>query len=201
MHAVIDSFSQRILSWRIAGTFDPANMIATLLDASGSRSAEGNPPTVVADGGVENVNRNIDELIGSGLLRRVLAMTELWWRSLKHNWLFLNTLDSVDTVRKLAAFYVTEHNRRLPHSAFCGQTPDEMYLGKGGRIPAQLDDDKNAARVRRLETNRALSCRKCDPTEESAVARWFTGTVDAVGSSGNRRSHWPRPEPPTTERS
>jgi hypothetical protein len=26
------------------------------------------------------------------------------------------------------AFYVDEHNTRLPHSAFRGQTPDEMWL-------------------------------------------------------------------------
>jgi hypothetical protein len=79
----------------------------------------------------------VDELIESGLLRRVLAQTELrfsnsmieaWWRALKHQWLFLNTLDSVETVEKLLRFYVTEHNERLPHSAFRGQTPDEMYL-------------------------------------------------------------------------
>ena len=30
------------------------------------------------------------------------------------------------TVRRLVAFYVNEHNGVLPHSAFRGQTPDEM---------------------------------------------------------------------------
>ena len=38
-------------------------------------------------------------------------------------------LDSVATVRRLVAFYVDAHNRVLPHSAFRGQTPDEMYFG------------------------------------------------------------------------
>ena len=47
-----------------------------LLEASRSSSKE-EPPTVIADGGVENVNHPVDELISSGLLRRVLAMTEL----------------------------------------------------------------------------------------------------------------------------
>jgi hypothetical protein len=84
----------------------------------------------------------VDELVESGILNRVLAqteitfsnsMTESWWRALKHQWLFLNTLDSVRTVETLVAFYVQEHNARLPHSAFRGQTPDEMYFGKGGR--------------------------------------------------------------------
>jgi hypothetical protein len=84
---------------------------------------------------VENVNAQVDELIHTGVLRRLLAFTELKfsnsmiearWRSLKHQWLFLHWLDSVPTVRRLVAFYVDEHNRVLPHSAFRGQTPDEM---------------------------------------------------------------------------
>jgi hypothetical protein len=48
---------------------------------------------VVADAGAENVNAQVDELIATGMLRRVLAFTELkfsnsmieaWWRSLKN---------------------------------------------------------------------------------------------------------------------
>ena len=60
------------------------------------------------------------------------------WRSLKHQWLFLHHLDSVATVRRLVGFYVHEHNAVLPHSAFCGQTPDEMYFGTGDAVPADL---------------------------------------------------------------
>ena len=79
-----------------------------------------------------------------GILHRVLAFTELkfsnsmieaWWRTLKHQWLFLNTLDSMATVRRLVSFYVEEHNHRLPHSAFRGQTPDEMILRERPRRP------------------------------------------------------------------
>jgi hypothetical protein len=46
-------------------------------------------------------------------------------------------LDSVATIRRLVAFYIHEHNHVLPHSAFRGQTPDEMYFrhraGSSGR--------------------------------------------------------------------
>jgi hypothetical protein len=58
-------------------------------------------------------------------------MIEAWRRSLKHHRLFLHALDSVTTVRRFVTFYVDEHNRVLPHSAFRGQTPDEMYFGTG----------------------------------------------------------------------
>ena len=102
---------------------------------------------MLSDAGVENVNGEIDELIATGVLRRVLAFTELkfsnsmieaWWRSLKHQWLFLHPLDSVATVRRLMALYVHEHNHVLPHSAFRGLTPDEMYFGTGDPVPADL---------------------------------------------------------------
>ena len=152
--------------------------MAILLEASRSSTGE-DPPTVLADGGAENFNGGVDELIHSGLLRRVLAMTELrfsnsmievWWRSLKHQWLFMNTLDSVETVRKLVAFYVAEHNERLPHSAFRGQTPDEMYFGEGKGVPDELEAGKKAARQKRLAVNRALSCAVCEEGQDSDAA-------------------------------
>jgi len=80
--------------------------------------------------GAENVNAEIDELTELGVVRRLLALTELrfsnsmieaWWRSLKHQWLYLHSLDSVATIRRLVTFYVHEHNYVLPHSAFRGR--------------------------------------------------------------------------------
>jgi len=147
--------------------------VTVLLEASQSSMTQDDPPKVLVEGGVENMNSDVDKLIESGLLRRVLAMTELrfsnsmieaWWRALKHQWLFLNTLDSVERVEKLVRFYVTEHNQRLPHSAFRGQTPDEMYFGTGDRIPDELDAAKKSARQSRMKMNRATSCPMCRPS-------------------------------------
>lgn len=100
----------------------------------------------MADAGIENVNGGVDQLIHDGALSRVLAlrdvnfsnsMIEAWWRALKHQWLYLNTLDSVATVSRLVEFYVNAHNTEIPHSAFRGQTPDEIYYGRGQDIPGQ----------------------------------------------------------------
>jgi transposase InsO family protein len=137
LHAVIDNFSRRILAWRVAETFSPANSVAVLVEAGRGATPSETMPIVLADAGVENVNAQVDELIATEVLRRVLAFTELkfsnsmieaWWRPLKHQWLFLHSLDSVGTVRRLVEFYVKEHNTVLPHSAFRGQAPDEMYF-------------------------------------------------------------------------
>ncbi len=53
-------------------------------------------------------------------------MIEAFWRSLKHQWLYLNPLDLVEHGRTLVAFYVEQHNTQMPHAAFSGQTPDEL---------------------------------------------------------------------------
>ena len=146
------------------------NSVAVLVEASRGARPSQSTPVVLADAGVENVNAQVDDLISTGVLRRVLAFTELkfsnsmieaWWRSLKDQWLFLHSLDSVTTVRRLVAFYVDEHNRVLPHSAFQGQTPDEMYFGTGDTVPADLRSRAAAARQTRVEANRSASCETC----------------------------------------
>lgn len=170
LHAVIDNFSRRILAWKVNATFDPSTT-AELLHSAGRGLADKNP-TVLADGGVENYNSAVDELVDSGLLKRLLAMTDIsfsnsliesWWRALKHHWLYLNTLDTVTRLEKLVAFYVDEHNTRLPHSAFRGQTPDEMYFGTGAQVPDELAAAKTAARQSRMNLNRAIWCPTCQP--------------------------------------
>jgi hypothetical protein len=89
------------------------------------------------------------------------SLIEAWWRSLEHNWLFLHPLDTTATVRREGAFYVEEHNTTLPHAAFRGQTPDEVYFGKGDEIPDRLAEARAEARERRMEANRARQCTVC----------------------------------------
>ena len=153
----------------MAGTFHPGVTAQLLLDAS--KSITSGKPMVLVDGGVENFNSAVDKVVESRLLKRVLAQTEItfsnsliesWWRVLKHQWLYLNTLDTVTTIRNLVAFYIDQHNRHLPHSAFRGQTPDEMYFGTGSDIPKQLEASRIAARQSRKEANRAQTCRTCE---------------------------------------
>ena len=169
VHAVIDNYSRRILAWRVLDSFQPGITAALLRDAWNTMNF--GKPTLVVDGGVENYNAAVNKVVESGILNRVLAQTEIrfsnsliesWWRVLKHQWLYLNQLDSMKTVEKLVAFYVDQHNTHLPHSAFQGQTPDEMYFGTGEHVAKQLEAARLAARESRLKSNREQSCRKCE---------------------------------------
>jgi transposase InsO family protein len=170
LHAVIDNFSRRILAWNLTLRLEPQTTCQVLVEAAKNLPADSQTATVVADSGVENVNRAVDDLLGLGQLRRVLAqvevsfsnsMIEAWWRSLKHGWLYLHQLDTFAALERLVAFYVEQHNTVLPHAAFAGQTPDEMYFGRGERVPGDLAAARAHARESRMKANRSLTCAAC----------------------------------------
>jgi len=169
LHAVIDNFSRRILSWRLAQRLDPATTCEILMEAGKNLDRA---PTVVADSGVENVNAQVDQLMTDGFVHRVLAqvevsfsnsMIEAFWRSLRHQWLYLHSLDTFTQLGGLIDFYVEEHNTQMPHHAFVGQTPDEVYFDQADRVQDRLKAARRQARRARMEANRGESCRVCGP--------------------------------------
>ena len=64
-------------------------------------------------------------------------------------------------LRRLVEFYVTARNEVMPHSAFEGQTSDEMYFGTGGAVTINLAIARQAAREERMKANRAARCGVC----------------------------------------
>jgi putative transposase len=182
VHAVIDNFSRKILAWTVADRLDAMNTHAVLTTAAGNLAASAKAD-VFMDSGVENLNGDVDPLFDGGVLQRVIAqidvsfsnsLIEAWWRALKHRWLFLHQLDNIATVKRLVDFYVTEHNQRIPHAAFEGQTPDEVYFGRGDHVPDELALARREARKRRSDLNRAAACAACPrrapaPSEDLAA--------------------------------
>ena len=167
LHAVIDHFSRRILSWRLAQRLDPATTCEILTEAGKNLDRA---PTVVADSGVENVNAQVDQLMTDGLVHRVLAqvevsfsnsMIEAFWRSLRHQWLYLHSLDTFTQLESLIDFYVEEHNTVIPHNAFQGQTPSEVFHGVAGDLPELLASKRIEARQLRVRENQRAVCGAC----------------------------------------
>ena len=179
--AVVDNFSRKILAWAMTERFDTSNTCQVLL-AAGRHLVDAGRPLLYADSGVENVNREVNATLFSACLDRLLAqvevgfsnsMVEAFWRSLKHQWIFLNTLDTVARVRALVEFYVTEHNTKMPDPAFAGQTPDEVFFGTGTKVPEEVAVAKSQARAARLAATRAMSCERCLGPQASPTARHF----------------------------
>jgi transposase InsO family protein len=170
LHAVIDNYSRRILSWTLEDRLGSGGTCQILREAASQMSARSKGTTVVADSGSENVNQAVDDLLEGEELTRVLAqvevtfsnsMIEAFWRSLKHGWLYLRALDSSTALQRLIEFYVAAHNEVMPHSAFGGQTPDEMYFGTGDAVAAELATARKTAREERIKANRAAECGVC----------------------------------------
>jgi putative transposase len=176
LHAVIDNYSRRILSWTLEDRLGSGGTCRILREAAIQLRDRFEETTVVADSGAENVNGEVDELLKDEALTRVLAqveitfsnsMIEAFWRSLKHSWIYLHNLDNFSALGRLIEFYVEAHNAVMPHSAFNGQTPDEMYFGTGRSVPAKLATARENAREERMKANWLAGCGVCVPDADS----------------------------------
>jgi transposase InsO family protein len=178
LHAAIDNYSRRILSWTLEDRLGSGGTCRLLRDTAQQLRGGARDATVVADGGSENVNAEVNDVLAEKGLRRTLAqvdvtfsnsMIEAFWRSLKHSWLYLHSLESIESLRRLVDFYVQQHNAMMPHAAFDGQTPDEMYFGRGDAVAVKLAGARVKAREERIKTNRAAACAVCRPDLSSAA--------------------------------
>ena len=169
VHAVIDNYSRKILACSIAEKLNPRNTCHVLVEA-GAHLDKPTSADVFMDSGIENLNRRVDPLFDTSALQRVIAqidiaysnsMIEAWFRALKHNCLFLHQLSDFVTGKRLVTFYVGEHNTTIAHSAFDGETPDEIYFGTGGHVAQELATRRLKARRSRIERNRSVACGAC----------------------------------------
>jgi putative transposase len=171
LHAVIDNYSRRILSWTLEARLGSGATCRVLREAAMQIVCNADSSLVVTDAGSENVNRDVDAELGDSNLHRVLAqidvtysnsMIEAFWRSLKHSWLYLHGLESESKLRRLIAFYVNSHNQLMPHSAFNGKTPNEVYFETGGTVESELAAGRAAAQIARMDRNRKSRCGVCE---------------------------------------
>ena len=80
VQAIIDNYSRRILAWRLGSKLEPAATATLLVKAYESRESSSDsaePPSVMVDGGVENFNEAVMKLVSGGLLKLILAQTDL----------------------------------------------------------------------------------------------------------------------------
>ena len=173
IRAIVDNFSRCVLAWQVSDGYGGKLTKALIEDACRLAGASKchSVPNVLVDSGTENLNRHVDHLVQTGIIKRTIAqidisfsnsMIESFFRTIKHRWLFMLSLDNIDCVRKHVGAFIEDYNSLIPHSALRGATPLEMHLGRWH--PAQMDELKYAeegAREERRIANLNSSCGVC----------------------------------------
>ncbi len=77
LHAIIDNYSRRILSWTLEDRLGGGGTCRILREAAVQLRKRSGETTVVADSGSENLNGEVDELLKDEALTRVLAQVEV----------------------------------------------------------------------------------------------------------------------------
>jgi hypothetical protein len=121
----------------------------------------------------------------------------------KDQWLFLQSLDSITTVRRLVAFYVDDHNRVLPYSRFaarrltrCASEHETrcLYTGHHARPPRAGLALKQTRRRRARRARQSMRSRDHRGRHgPGARRRRRTGPHVARGDDQNRVRHQGRP--------
>ena len=169
IQAIIDNFSRLILGHAVSTTKTAAETAALIRQARSIVGNDGPGATIIADDGGENTPDHIDvaaALNGGGMSMLIAqvdilcsnSMIERFWLSMEHSFLFTQKLDSITALRRFVDFYVDQHNTFIPHNAFQGQTPIEVFCGDGYHLAEQFASKRAEARHIRLTDNRAAVC-------------------------------------------
>ena len=172
VQAIIDNFSRLILAHAVSRTKTAAETAALIRQAHAILGASEPEVTVVADDGGENMADNVDVgaalrdcamsmLIAQSDILSSNSMIERFWSSMKHNFLFMQRLNSMAALIRFVDFYVAEHNTVIPHNAFQGQTPSEVFHGVAGDLPELLASKRIEARELRVRENQRAVCGAC----------------------------------------
>ncbi len=86
-------------------------------------------------------------------------------------WLYLHSPESIKSLRRVVDFYVHQHNQVMPHAAFQGQTPGEMFYGTGDAVVVKLSAARIKAREARISSNRTAQCGVCKSDSSSRALR------------------------------
>ena len=143
LHAIVDNFSRKVLAFRVETTMSAATTRAMVVEALDQSGVLPDHVRVLTDGGTENVGISevgdvIKHVIAQVDITQSNSMVEALWRQMKHRWLYLHTLDTVEAVRKIATQYVSDVNELIPRVELGGRTPDEAYRGEVPDLEQEL---------------------------------------------------------------
>ena len=131
--AIMDWASRKVLAWRLSNTLAADFCVAALEDAI---ARYGTPNIFNTDQGSQFTSFAFTNTLKDAGIRISMDGRGRWmdnvfierlWRSLKYECVFLNAFETGSEARDGIGRWIDYYNRRRPHSAFDGATPDEAY--------------------------------------------------------------------------
>jgi putative transposase len=131
--AIIDWHSRYIVGWDLSDTLDAAPVLQAVRKATGMH---GVPSIINSDQGSQFTGKEYTSLLKSQGIRQSMdgkarwvdnVVIERWFRSLKHERIYINEYNSPKELRRGIAEYVEEYNNKRPHQSLDNNTPKQAY--------------------------------------------------------------------------
>lgn len=132
--AIIDWYSRFIVGWELSDTLDTAPVLSALKQAIGRY---GKPEIINSDQGCQFTSDDYTEYLKSTYIRQSMdgkarwidnVIIERWFRSLKHEYIYLCEFLTPRALRTGIKEYVAEYNTERPHQTHDYMTPQKVYL-------------------------------------------------------------------------
>ena len=155
LQVILDNYSRYVICWHLTRSISARNTKRLIQIARRRAVKERYPDTtqVMMDAGSENTAAQVQTyLTTSKSMRRLLAkvdisssnsMVEAFFRSLKNNYLYFQKTGGFAVLKKKIKFFINQHNHVIPHSAFKGAAPYEMFIESWG-----AEDEENLRKLR-----------------------------------------------------
>jgi len=131
---VLDWATRRVLAWRLSNSLGADVAVAAVEEAIAKYGA---PEIMNTDQGSQFTSGDFIGVLqrhaiavsmdGKGCWRDNVFVERLW-KTVKYEHVYLHAYDSVSEARAKLATYLEFYNRRRPHTALDGHSPDDMYF-------------------------------------------------------------------------
>jgi putative transposase len=131
--AIIDWYSRFIVGWALSDTLETAPVLEAVRRAI---ERYGTPAIINSDQGCQFTSEDYVSFLARRGIRQSMdgkarwidnVIIERWFRSLKHEYIYINEHNSPNELRRGITAYVTDYNDIRPHQSLDNETPEKVY--------------------------------------------------------------------------
>lgn len=131
--AIIDWYSRYIVGWELSDTLDTAPVLQAVQKAI---DAYGIPGIINSDQGSQFTSEDYTSFLKEQGIRQSMdgkarwidnVIIERWFRSLKHEDIYINEYNSPKSLRRGIAAYIKDYNYERPHQSLDNSVPAQIY--------------------------------------------------------------------------